>query len=209
MRSQQIQVGLGDRDGPYRWRELDRETEREAGPSMPDRCRRRQQRFESLCPIGWDQELRAGSLVPAGGLERLHQILGLVGAEPPLVAFPGPSQKELGSFLPVRLIDPEQSPLHIPGEQSVEVVEADAFAWVRTSPSPFDVVLADFPDPEDPATAKLYSVEFYELVRDRLAPGGVLAQWVASPRTLNSATEVFPEPTVPVMSRARPVARNG
>ena len=50
----------------------------------------------------------------------------------------------------------------------VEVVEADAFAWVRSSPAPFDVVIADFPDPEDPATAKLYSVEFYGMVAHRV-----------------------------------------
>jgi spermidine synthase len=64
----------------------------------------------------------------------------------------------------------------------VEVVEADAFAWVRTSPSPFDVVIADFPDPEDPATARLYSVEFYGMVAHRvLSPGGRLVVQGGSP----------------------------
>jgi len=64
----------------------------------------------------------------------------------------------------------------------VVVVEADAFAWVRTSPAPFDVVIADFPDPEDPATAKLYSVEFYGMVAHRvLSPGGRLVVQGGSP----------------------------
>ena len=64
----------------------------------------------------------------------------------------------------------------------VEVVETDAFGWVRTSPAPFDVVIADFPDPEEPATAKLFSVEFYGIVAHRvLSPGGRLVVQGGSP----------------------------
>jgi spermidine synthase len=64
----------------------------------------------------------------------------------------------------------------------VDVVEADAFSWVRTAPDRFDVVIADFPDPEEPATAKLYSVEFYGIVSHRvLAPGGRLVVQGGSP----------------------------
>ncbi len=63
----------------------------------------------------------------------------------------------------------------------VRVVEADAFAWARTAPA-FDVVIADFPDPEDPGTAKLYSVEFYGIVAQRvLGPGGRLVVQGGSP----------------------------
>ena len=64
----------------------------------------------------------------------------------------------------------------------VTVVQGDAFSWVRTAPDRFDVVIADFPDPEDPATAKLYSVEFYGVVSHRvLAPGGRLVVQGGSP----------------------------
>jgi spermidine synthase len=64
----------------------------------------------------------------------------------------------------------------------VTVVEADAFSWVRTAPEPFDVVIADFPDPEEPATAKLYSVEFYGVVAQRaLNPAGRLVVQGGSP----------------------------
>jgi spermidine synthase len=63
----------------------------------------------------------------------------------------------------------------------VQVVEADAFSWVRAAPT-FDVVIADFPDPEDPATAKLYSVEFYGIVAQRvLSSGGRLVVQGGSP----------------------------
>ncbi len=64
----------------------------------------------------------------------------------------------------------------------VRVVEADAFSWVRSTAEPFDVVIADFPDPEDSATAKLYSVEFYGIVAERvLSPGGRLVVQGGSP----------------------------
>jgi spermidine synthase len=43
-------------------------------------------------------------------------------------------------------------------------------------------VIADFPDPDDAGTAKLYSVEFYDGVRRRLlAPGGRLVVQAGSP----------------------------
>ena len=64
----------------------------------------------------------------------------------------------------------------------VTVVQADAFSWVRAASEPFDVVIADFPDPEDPAIAKLYSVEFYGMVAARaLSPGGRLVVQGGSP----------------------------
>ena len=64
----------------------------------------------------------------------------------------------------------------------VTVVEADAFSWMRDAAQRFDVVIADFPDPEDPATAKLYSVEFYGIVSHRvLSPGGRLVVQGGSP----------------------------
>jgi spermidine synthase len=64
----------------------------------------------------------------------------------------------------------------------VEVVEADAFAWLRRQSERFDVVIADFPDPDDAATAKLYSVELYAgLARRALAPGGRLVVQSGSP----------------------------
>jgi spermidine synthase len=64
----------------------------------------------------------------------------------------------------------------------VSVVRRDAFAWLREAAERFDVVIADFPDPDDAATAKLYSLEFYDGLRRRvLAPGGRLAVQAGSP----------------------------
>lgn len=64
----------------------------------------------------------------------------------------------------------------------VEVVTADAFRWLRSAPvGRFDVVIADFPDPDDAALAKLYSVEAYGLMRRVLAPGGRIVVQSGSP----------------------------
>ena len=64
----------------------------------------------------------------------------------------------------------------------VSVVRRDAFAWLREAAERFDVVIADFPDPDDAATAKLYSLEFYDGLRRRvLAPGGRLVVQAGSP----------------------------
>jgi spermidine synthase len=66
----------------------------------------------------------------------------------------------------------------------VDLVRADAFAWLRTAPAragAFDVVIADFPDPDDAALAKLYSVELYGLASRVLARGGRMVVQSGSP----------------------------
>ncbi|WNM41795.1 polyamine aminopropyltransferase [Micromonospora halotolerans] len=63
----------------------------------------------------------------------------------------------------------------------VRVLNVDAFGWLRTATERFDVVVADLPDPDETATAKLYTVEFYALIRPALAPGGRLVVQSGSP----------------------------
>lgn len=65
------------------------------------------------------------------------------------------------------------------------VVLADAFGWLRgraagvpepgESPEPYDVVIADLPDPGDTSGTRLYAREFYGLAARALAPDGRLA----------------------------------
>jgi spermidine synthase len=64
----------------------------------------------------------------------------------------------------------------------VRTITADAFRWLRdAAPASQDVVVVDFPDPDDAAIAKLYSVELYGLVRRVLAPGGRVVVQSGSP----------------------------
>ncbi|MFH8239879.1 polyamine aminopropyltransferase [Streptomyces sp. NPDC018321] len=74
--------------------------------------------------------------------------------------------------------DPGLSALneHAYGDARVRVVGADAFRRLRTTPTgTYDVVISDLPDPGITAGTKLYSQEFYGLLRRVLAPDGRLA----------------------------------
>ncbi|XVQ12715.1 polyamine aminopropyltransferase [Spirillospora sp. CA-255316] len=63
----------------------------------------------------------------------------------------------------------------------VRTINADAFSWLRAAARRYDSVIVDMPDPDDVATAKLYSVEFYGLVKRVLAPGGRMVVQSGSP----------------------------
>ncbi|MFI0228769.1 polyamine aminopropyltransferase [Streptomyces sp. NPDC017086] len=64
---------------------------------------------------------------------------------------------------------------HAFADPRVRVTTADALAWLRRARGPaYDVVISDLPDPGITAGAKLYSQEFYGLVRRVLAPDGRL-----------------------------------
>ena len=57
----------------------------------------------------------------------------------------------------------------------VTLLHEDALAYLEASTVPFDIVIIDVPDPLEGGPAYLlYTVEFYELVRSRLAPGGLM-----------------------------------
>ncbi|GFJ90444.1 hypothetical protein Prum_040860 [Phytohabitans rumicis] len=60
-------------------------------------------------------------------------------------------------------------------------MHTDAFGWLRTAAARYDAVIVDLPDPDETATAKLYSVEFYALLHNVLAPGGRMVVQAGSP----------------------------
>nr|WP_151773769.1 polyamine aminopropyltransferase [Streptomyces abyssomicinicus] len=65
---------------------------------------------------------------------------------------------------------------HVYDDPRVRVTADDAFRRLRVERGgPYDVVIADLPDPGETASAKLYSREFYGLARRVMAPGGRLA----------------------------------
>ncbi len=63
----------------------------------------------------------------------------------------------------------------------VEVFTVDADNFVRAAGGLYDVVLIDLPDPRTLELAKLYSVDFYRALRERLAPGALVALQATSP----------------------------
>ncbi|MBN2141086.1 MAG: hypothetical protein JW718_08785 [Desulfovibrionaceae bacterium] len=57
----------------------------------------------------------------------------------------------------------------------VRTVAADAFAWLGSCRERYDAIYCDFPRPTNFDLSRLFSREFYTLVRLRLAPGGFAA----------------------------------
>lgn len=63
----------------------------------------------------------------------------------------------------------------------VRIVNEDAWQFIAESTAIYNVVIGDLPDPNDFALGKLYSREFYELLRKRMAHDGVLVTQSTSP----------------------------
>jgi spermidine synthase len=77
---------------------------------------------------------------------------------------------------------------HALADPRVQVVTADAFTWLREPAArDFDAVVVDMPDPDTPALGRLYSTEFYGLVRAALAPGGLVSVQAGSPYSTPTA----------------------
>jgi spermidine synthase len=63
----------------------------------------------------------------------------------------------------------------------VQVRYADAFGALPRLPDTYDAIVADFPDPDRPELAKLYSRTIFRHIRDHLTPGGVFVTQASSP----------------------------
>lgn len=63
----------------------------------------------------------------------------------------------------------------------LRVFNEDAFNYVKTCSKKYNVIIVDLPDPSEPALGKLYSVEFYTMLRQILALDGVVVTQSTSP----------------------------
>jgi len=64
----------------------------------------------------------------------------------------------------------------------VSVANADAFVWLNdTQTEPFDIVVVDFPDPNNFALGKLYTTRFYNLLKSKLKPDSAVVVQTTSP----------------------------
>ena len=63
----------------------------------------------------------------------------------------------------------------------VVIQYGDAFKTVPQLREQFDIIIADFPDPDEVAIAKLYSKGFYQQLRSRLTPNGIIVTQASSP----------------------------
>jgi spermidine synthase len=65
----------------------------------------------------------------------------------------------------------------------LSVTVEDAYAHLAETDRSYDLVLLDLPGIRSDDLLRLYSREFYTLVGDRLAPGGLVATWGYSPQS--------------------------
>ncbi len=65
--------------------------------------------------------------------------------------------------------------------EKMHVLNEDAMAWIASTDEKFDVVIVDFPDPNNFSLGKLYTTRFYNLLKARLSKGGVAVVQSTSP----------------------------
>jgi spermidine synthase len=63
----------------------------------------------------------------------------------------------------------------------VKVIHNDAMVWLKDNEQRFDVIVVDFPDPNNFALGKLYTTGFYRLAKKHLAEGGAMVVQATSP----------------------------
>jgi spermidine synthase len=63
----------------------------------------------------------------------------------------------------------------------LRVINDDAMQWLANSGEKFDVVIVDFPDPNNFSLGKLYTTRFYAILKAHLADGGVAVIQSTSP----------------------------
>ncbi|CAH0321765.1 Polyamine aminopropyltransferase [Peribacillus simplex] len=65
--------------------------------------------------------------------------------------------------------------------KKVHIINKDAFNYLKNADDLYDVILVDLPDPNNESLNKLYTWEFYSLVRNHLTPTGLVSIQSTSP----------------------------
>jgi hypothetical protein len=68
----------------------------------------------------------------------------------------------------------------------------DGRAFVRTGERRYDIIEADALRPTSAYAGNLFSVEYFELLRSRLNPGGLAVTWTPTPRVIETFVKAFP-----------------
>ena len=62
--------------------------------------------------------------------------------------------------------------------KKVNVINNDAFKYLENTSQQYDIILADFPDPKNTSLSRLYSRDFFKLVKRRLSSQGIFCYTV-------------------------------
>lgn len=69
----------------------------------------------------------------------------------------------------------------------VRVINADGYTYLAESSDTYGVIIIDLPDPRSEGLARLYSRQFYGIVKRHLARGGIFVQQSSSPYFVREA----------------------
>jgi spermidine synthase len=115
----------------------------------------------------------AGSFVPYGSN------ITIVDIEPMVPKFVTPQfAKENYSVIPDSVASPATRPPGYKGYDKTQVIIDDGRHFIKTTNRKFDIITSDPIDPWVKGCAALNTVEYYQMCRDHLKPGGVVALWI-------------------------------
>jgi predicted membrane-bound spermidine synthase len=77
-------------------------------------------------------------------------------------------------------------------DERIEFRSGDGRAALMREPQRYDVIEADALRPNSAYAGNLYSLEFFELLRGRLEPGGMVVSWAPTPRIRRTFLRAFP-----------------
>ncbi len=129
-------------------------------------------------PMALRPETRTVLLLGAGDGLAARELLKYPGVESVTVVELDPVMVRLASTNPYVSALNEGS---LTRDSKVRVVTADAFVYLRKRGALYDLILADLPDPNNTALARLYTKQFYRLIHNNLAPGGLFVTQATSP----------------------------
>jgi spermidine synthase len=81
--------------------------------------------------------------------------------------------------------------MSIKSDPLIDIVYGDGRKEIARSPLLFDIIEGDALRPTSAYSGNLYSKEYFELLRSRLAPGGYAVSWIPTERTLRTFMSVF------------------
>ena len=119
----------------------------------------------------------------------LREVLKYKDVEEVILVDIDPAMTEFGKDFPtmVRLNDSAYQ------DKRVKVVNDDAFVYLNQPLKKFDRVIIDMPDPHNEAINKLYSTQFYELVRRAMPESGYMVTQSSSPFYTRTAYWIIAE----------------
>ena len=156
------------------------------------------------------------SWIPYGGI---HTVLGalptlihpspanivIVGLGSGDTAFSAASRPETTTLTCIEIIGAQLTTLQAHAERSgypgllrllshprIRHVTGDGRAFVLRSPAQFDIIEMDALRPTSAYAGNLYSREYFDLLRRRLAPNGLAVTWAPTTRILDTFASVFP-----------------